>query len=132
MRTRTAFLAAALALAGTGTAALALDNPLVAHLKPVGSAGIAGTVTFFKLGNDVNVGVQLSKDLGGSQAADIRKGTCSSYAGGAHWPLVPVEGTTQDTRLSGVGLAQLVGNVILVHKTKDDNSPVISCAPISG
>lgn len=132
MRIRSAILATALALGATGAAALAIENPLVAHIKPIGGAGVTGTATFFKLGSDISVGLELNKDLGGSQAADIRKGTCSNYASGAHWPLVPVQGTTQDTRLGGVTLDQLVGNVLLVHKSKDDNSPVIGCAPITG
>ena len=132
MRKRLAILTAALALGGTTTAAFALDNPLVAHIKPIGGSGVAGTATFFKLGNTVSVGLQLAKGTNGAEAADIRKGTCTSYASNAHWPLVPVEGTTQDTRLGNVTLEQLVGNVLLVHKSKDDTSPVVACAPISG
>jgi hypothetical protein len=43
-----------------------------------------------------------------------------------------VNGTTQQTRLTNVKLQQLVGSIVVVHKTKDMSSPVIACGPIKG
>jgi hypothetical protein len=131
MRTRTAIIGAALAALTLGTPALALENPLVADISPIGAGGAHGKVTLFQLGHDVNVDVILASDRSGSQGLDIRKGTCKSYAETARWPLNPVSGTDQPTRLNAK-LEEFVGNALLVHKTADTSSPVVGCADLRG
>lgn len=117
-------------LAGSSMA-LALQNPVVSHLQPVGNSHVTGNVTFMQLGNAVNVGVDLDKDVTNA-AADVRTGSCRSYQSNAKFPLVAVNGTSQQTHLGKVSLQQLVGNVIVIHKTSADSSPVVACGEIKG
>lgn len=131
MRTRTAIIAAALGLS-LAAPALALDNPLVADINPVGAGGAHGKATFFQLSGNVDVGVILDNDRSGTQGVDIRKGSCKSYAESPGAPLVAVSGSDQQTKLSGAKLESLVGSVLLVHKAQDTASPVIGCAEIRG
>jgi hypothetical protein len=131
MQKRIAIAGIALSLMASGGTALALQNPIVSQLHPVGNSRVTGNVTFMQLGADVNVGVDLEKDVTNA-AVDVRRGSCSSYASNAKFPLVSVNGTTQSTRLGHVSLQQLVGNVIVIHKTRADNSPVVACGEIKG
>lgn len=132
MRTRITTIAAALAVAGTSTAAFALTNPLVAQINAIGPNGAHGNATFFQLAESVNVGINLSSDPSGRQALDLRKGTCKSYAGSTRWPLGSFDGTSDQRRLPNTKLESILGNVLLIHKTPNDASPVIGCAEIKG
>lgn len=119
-------LAGALAALAVGMPALALDNPLVIQVEPVGSDGVHGNATLFQLGDQVDLEVNLDGNESASQAIDIRKGTCKSYAHTAKWPL----GASQETRLPKTTVESLLGNVLLIHKTAEESSPVIGCAAI--
>jgi len=132
MRIRIATIAAALAVAATSSAALALSNPLVAQINAIGPNGAHGNVTFFQIEQSVNVGINLTSDPSGSQALDLRKGTCKSYAGTARWPLGSFDGASDQRKLPNTKLASIVGNVLLIHKSPDDASPVIGCAEVKG
>jgi hypothetical protein len=132
MRTRTAIIAAAIGALGLAAPALALDNPVVADISPVGAGGAHGKATFFQIAGNVNVGVILDSDRSGAQGVDIRKGSCKSYAETPGAPLVAVSGSDQQTKLAGAKLESLVGSVLLVHKAQDTASPVIGCAEIRG
>lgn len=132
MRIRIATIAAALAVAGTSTVALALSNPLVAKINAIGPNGAHGNATFFQLAQSVNLGINLDSNPSGSQALDLRKGTCKSYAGTAAWPLGNFDGASDQRRLPNTKLNSIVGSVLLIHKTANDASPVIGCAEIKG
>ncbi len=132
MRKRTAIVGAAIAALTLGTPALAVENPLVVNITPVGSAGAHGKATVMQLASNVNVDVILDKSTPSSEALDIHKGSCKSYAGTATRTLVAVNGTTQDTKLGNTKLDDLVGNVLLVHKTGEATSPVVGCADLRG
>jgi hypothetical protein len=132
MRIRTAIIAAAVGALGLATPALALDNPVVADISPVGAGGAHGKATFFQIAGNVNVGVILDSDRSGAQGVDIRKGSCKSYAETPGATLVAVSGSDQQTKLSGAKLESLVGSVLLVHKAQETTSPVIGCAAIRG
>jgi hypothetical protein len=110
--------------------AMAIENPLVASIKPVGQGGTRGNVTFFQMGTNVNVAVTLDKGIAGEGSVDLRKGTCNSYAPNSKWPLGSFGGSSQETRLPNTKLETLVGEVLLVHKTQDVASPAIGCAEI--
>jgi hypothetical protein len=120
-------IGAVLAALGTSFPALALVNPLVAQIVPLGGSSVRGNVTFFQLGPNVNVGLNLTGNSG-TEAVDIRKGTCKNYAASSTMPL----GIAQDTRLSNTQLEQLNGDVLLIHKTAQLTSPPIGCAEIKG
>lgn len=126
-RKRTILIAAAVATLGTSVPALAVTNPLVAPIIPLAGSNVRGNVTFFQLGKNVAVGLNLT-GLGGAQAIDIRKGSCKSYAATPAMPL----GDGQDTQLSNTTLAQLSGNVLLIHKSADVASPAVGCAEAKG
>ena len=127
MRKRIAIIGAALAALGTSAPALAVANPLVAQVVPLGGSNVRGNVTFFQLGSNVNVGLNLTGNSG-TQAVDIRKGTCKAYADSSTMPL----GIAQDTRLSNTTLSQLNGDVLLIHKTAQVTSAPVGCAEIKG
>jgi hypothetical protein len=112
------------------TPALAIENPLVATIKPVGQGGTRGNVTFFQMGSNVNVAVSLESAIAGEASLDLRTGTCKSFAQNSKWPLGSFGGSSQETRLPNTKLESLVGEVLLVHKTQDVASPVIGCAEI--
>jgi len=118
----------ALAALAFGMPALAVDNPLVVEVQPVGADGVHGNATLFQLGDHVDVAVNLDGNESGSQAVDVRRGSCKSYAEGAKWPL----GSSQETRLPNIKLESLLGNVLLIHKTAEQSSPVVGCAQIKG
>lgn len=120
----------ALAASILATPALAIENPLSANVVPVGSGGVHGAVTFFQLGSNVNVGLNLDNETPGTVAIDLRKGTCKSYAPSSRWPLGTFSGSSDETRLPNTKLDGLVGQVFLVHKTQSVDSPVIGCAEI--
>jgi hypothetical protein len=119
-------LAGALAGLAFGMPALALDNPLVIDVQPVGADGVHGNATLFQLGDKVDLAVNLDGNESASQAIDIRKGSCKSYAATAKWPL----GASQETLLPNTKVESLLGNVLLIHKTADVSSPVVGCAEI--
>ncbi|MDB5092688.1 MAG: hypothetical protein JWO85_789 [Candidatus Eremiobacteraeota bacterium] len=125
-----AAVAAAFCAIILATPALAIENPLVATIKPVGQGGTRGNVTFFQMGSNVNVGVSLESAVAGEASLDLRTGTCKTYAQNSRWPLGSFGGRTQETRLPNTKLESLVGEVLLVHKTQDVGSPVIGCAEI--
>jgi hypothetical protein len=125
MHKRIAMIGAALAALATSLPALAAVNPLVAQIVPLGGSAVRGNVTFFQLGPNVNVGLNLATNAG-TGALDIRKGTCKAYADSSTMPL----GVAQDTRLSNMKLEQLNGSVLLIHKTAQVTSPPIGCAEI--
>lgn len=125
MRIQMATFGVALATLGMTVPALAVVNPVVAQIVPLGGSGVRGNATFFQLGSSVNVGLNFTGSAA-SGAADIRKGTCTSYAASTTMPL----GVSQDTRLSNVKLEQLNGNVLLIHKTSSVTSEPIACAEI--
>lgn len=127
MRTRIVMIGAAAAALAAGAPALAVVNPLVAQVVPLAGSAVRGNVTFFQLGPNVNVGLNLT-GTSGTEAVDIRKGTCKAYADSSAMPL----GVNQDTRLSNTKLEQLNGNVLLIHKTAQVTSPPIACAEIKG
>ena len=127
MRIQTLAISAALATLATAAPALAIVNPLVAQIVPLGGSSVRGNATFFQLGPNIEVGLNLNGNATAG-AADIRKGTCKSYAGSATMPL----GVSQDTRLSNLKLEQLNGNVLLIHKTSSVTSPAVGCAEIKG
>jgi len=118
-------VAAAAAFLGTTVPAWAVSNPLVVQILPLGGSSVRGNATFFQLGKNVSVGLNLasSSDAG---ALDIRKGSCKSYAATTTMPL----GNGQDTQLSNTTLTQLNGNVLLIHKTTQVGSPPVACAEI--
>jgi hypothetical protein len=120
-----AFSAAILA-----TPALAIDNPLAATINPVDGAATHGNVTFFQLGNSVNVAVSLDHDTSGQAAIDLRKGTCKSFAQNSRWPLGTFDGSSEETKLPNTRLESLVGQVLLIHKTQNVDSPAVGCAEI--
>ena len=133
MRTRiicAAAVAAAYCAVLLATPALAIENPLVATIKPVGQGGTRGNVTFFQMGSNVNVAVSLESGVAGEASLDLRTGTCKAYAQNSKWPLGSFGGSTQETRLPNTKLENLVGEVLLVHKTHDVGSPVIGCAEL--
>ena len=130
MRIRTALIAGALACVASTSAAFALSNPLVAQLAATGGSRLTGNVTFMQLGGNVDVGVDLNRDVTNA-AVDVRSGSCANPAKALRYPLVAVNGTTQETRL-GVSLQQLVGNIVVVHKTSSTSSPVVACGAIKG
>jgi hypothetical protein len=135
VRTRIAAAAAVVAAfsaAILATPALAIENPIAATIAPVGAKGASGNVTFFQMGNNVNVNVSLDKDTQGVQALDLRKGTCKSFAPSSAWPLGTFNGSSQETRLPNTTLEKLVGNVLLIHQSENVNSPAIGCAQIKG
>jgi hypothetical protein len=135
VRTRIAATAAVVAACSAtilATPALAIDNPIAATIAPLGSKGASGNVTFFQMGQNVNVSVSLDKDSQGAQALDLRKGTCKSFAQSSAWPLGSFNGSSQETRLPNTTLEKLVGNVLLIHKSQDVSSPAIGCAQIKG
>jgi hypothetical protein len=121
-------VAGAVAALAFGMPALALENPLVIDVQPVGSDGVHGNATLFQLGDKVDLAVNLDGNQSGSQAIDIRKGSCKSYAGSAKWPL----GTSQETLLPNTKIESLLGNVLLIHKSAEQSSPVVGCADIKG
>jgi hypothetical protein len=118
---------AALAALGMSVPALAVVNPLVAQVVPLSGSSVRGNVTLFQLGPNVNVGLNLTGNSG-TEAIDIRKGTCKDYAASSTMPL----GVAQDTRLSNTKLEQLNGDVLLIHKTAQVTSAPIACAEIKG
>lgn len=128
--------AVASAVAGTtllcaaAAPALALHNPLVAVISPVGAHGAHGRATFFQLGNDVLVTVILRTDRPGTQSVGIHRGTCARFEPRPDWVVVGVGGTTQETRLPRFRLNRLLGHVLVVHARRDRSSPVIGCAAI--
>ncbi|BDE05127.1 hypothetical protein WPS_04030 [Vulcanimicrobium alpinum] len=128
MRSRIAMIGAAFAAIGLGAPALALNNPLVAPIRPVNGTTVHGNVTLFQLGGNVQVGLNVTGTGATPSSVDVRKGTCSSYAQAAKWPL----GTAQETRLPNTTLQALVGDVVLIHKTSEETSPVVGCAAIKG
>jgi hypothetical protein len=130
IRIGTAAAVAALTLSATCASALALENPIVAQLHPVGNSGVRGNVTFMQLSGDVNVGVDLEKDVTNA-AADIASGTCSAPAS-ERYPLVPVNGESQMTRFSNASLQQFVGKIVVIHKTSSSRSPIVACGEIKG
>jgi hypothetical protein len=121
---------AAFSAAILATPALAIENPLAATINPVGSGGTHGNVTFFQLGNSVNVAVSLDHDTRGQASLDLRKGTCKSYAESSRWPLGTFDGSSEETKLPNTKLESLVGQVLLIHKTQSVDSPPIGCAEI--
>ncbi len=121
---------AAAMVCGAAVPALAIHNPIVATIRPVGSNGAHGRATFFQLGRDVDVTVILGRDRKGTQSVGIHKGTCARYDDRPEWVVVGVAGTTQDTRLSNISLSRLLGYVLVIHKTRSRSSPTIGCAPI--
>ncbi len=127
MRKQTAAIAVTLATLGAAAPALAVVNPLVAQIVPLGGSSVRGNATFFQLGSNIEVGLNFTGNAA-TGAADIRKGTCKSYAGTATMPL----GVAQDTRLSNIKLEQLNGNVLLIHKTASVTSAPVGCAEIKG
>jgi hypothetical protein len=118
-------IAAAVATLGTSVPALAVTNPLVAPIIPLAGSSVRGNVTFFQLGKNVAVGLNLTGS-GGAQALDLRKGSCKSYAATPAMPL----GSGQDTQISNTTLAQLSGQVLLIHKSADVASAPVGCAEI--
>ena len=94
------------------------------------AAAARGNVTFFQMGSNVNVAVSLESGIAGEASLDLRTGTCKAYAQHSKWPLGSFGGSTQETRLPNTKLENLVGEVLLVHKTHDVGSPVIGCAEI--
>lgn len=128
MRTRTAVLAGLIAIGGLGGPALALGNPIVADVVPLNGAAVHGNVTLFQLGDNVNVGLNLSGNDAADVAADIRKGTCKAYAASARWPL----GDASETRLPNTHLSELVGSVVIIHKSQAESSAPVACAQITG
>jgi hypothetical protein len=112
------------------TPVLAIENPLVATINPIGQGGARGNVTFFQMGSNVNVAVSLDAGVAGEAAFDLRKGTCKTYAQNSRWPLGSFGGSSQETRLPNTKLEALVGEVLLIHKTQDVGSPAIGCAEI--
>ncbi|HYZ17163.1 MAG TPA: hypothetical protein VE591_12200 [Candidatus Acidoferrum sp.] len=126
----TAAVVGALAASILAAPALAIENPLSANVIPIGSGGVHGAVTFFQLGSNVNVGLNLDNDTPGTAAVDLRKGTCKNYAQNSRWPLGTFNGSSQETRLPNTKLESLMGQVLLVHKTQSVDSPVIGCAEI--
>ena len=126
MRIRIAMIAGALAALALGAPALALDNPLIIDVQPVGADGVHGNATLFQLGDDIDLAVNLDGNDSASQAIDIRKGSCKSYADSGKWPL----GASQETRLPKTKVESLLGNVLLIHKTSEESSPVVGCAEI--
>jgi hypothetical protein len=127
MQKRIAMIGAVMAALATSVPALAIVNPLVAPVVPLGGSSVRGNVTFFQLGSNVNVGLNLTGNSG-TEAVDIRKGTCKDYAASSTMPL----GVAQDTRLSNTKIEQLAGNVLLIHKTAQVTSPPVACAEIKG
>ncbi len=125
MRIRTAIAAAAATILATATAALALSNPLVAQIRPVGAAGVRGNVTLFQMGSNVNLGVNLTSGTAG--IIDLRKGSCASYDAKAR-PLIDA----QQVDLPAMKLPDLIGSVVLLHKGSDVGSPVVGCAEVKG
>jgi hypothetical protein len=130
MRIRTAAGLTVLALSATCASALAIENPVVTQLHPIGKSGVTGNVTFMQLGSDVNVGVDLDKDVSNA-AVDVRSGSCSSPAD-ERYPLTAVNGETQQTRFPKKTLADFVGKVVVIHKTSSTNSPPVACGEIKG
>jgi hypothetical protein len=120
----------ALAASILATPALAIENPLSANVTPIGGGGVHGAVTFFQLGTNVNVGLNLDNETPGTAAVDLRKGTCKNYSQSSRWPLGTFSGTSDETRLPNTKLESLVGQVLLVHKTQSVDSPPIGCAEI--
>lgn len=118
-------MATGAAVLGTTLPALAVSNPLVAPIMPLGGSNVRGNATFFQLGKNINVGLNLAT-TSGTGAIDIRKGSCKSYAATPSMPL----GTGQDTQLSNTSLEQLNGSVLLIHKTAQQTSPAVACAEI--
>jgi hypothetical protein len=127
---RAAAVAAAFCAVIFAAPAMAIENPLVASIKPVGQGGTRGNVTFFQMGTNVNVAVTLDSGIAGEASLDLRQGTCKSYAPNSKWPLGSFAGSSQETRLPNTKLQTLVGEVLLVHKTQDVASPAIGCAEI--
>ena len=128
MRIRLALLSTLIAAGAVSGPVLALNNPIVADVVPIDGAAIHGNVTLFQLGDNVNVGLNLSGSDAAAVAVDIRKGTCKSYAQNARWPI----GDATETRLPSMKLDQLVGNVVLIHKSANESSAPIACAEIRG
>ncbi len=123
MRLRTTIAAAAASTLATATAALALSNPLVAQIHPVGAGGVRGNVTLFQIGSNVNLGVNLSGGTAG--IIDLRKGSCEHYDAKAR-PLADA----QQVSLPAVKLPDLVGSVVLLHQGSGVDSPVVGCAEV--
>jgi hypothetical protein len=137
VRTRIAASAAVVAascatILATPVPALAIENPIAATIAPVGSNGATGNVTFFQMGSSINIAVSLDKDTHGTQALDLRKGTCKAYSPSAGWPLGTFNGTSQETKLPNTTLEKLVGNVLLIHQSENVASPPVGCAEIKG
>lgn len=109
---------------------LAVVNPIVAQIHPVGANGARGRVSFFQLGNDVVVNVVLQHGRKGTQSVGIHEGTCARYRPRANWVVVGVEGSTQSTRVPHLKLKQLLGHALVIHKTRDRSSAAIGCADI--
>ncbi len=131
MRVVSAFaVVAAFSAVILATPALAIDNPLAAAINPIGHGGIRGNVTFLQMGSNVNVAVSLDNGTAGQASLDLRKGTCKSYAPNSRWPLGTFGGSSEETRLPNTKLESLVGEVLLIHKTQDVESPAIGCAEI--
>ncbi len=110
--------------------ALAISNPIIVNIRPVGTAGARGTVSFFQLGSGIIVNVMLHRDRKGTQSVGIHRGTCASYRPRADWVVVGVSGQTQETRVPNLRLSQLLGHVVVIHRTRDRSSAVIGCAAI--
>ena len=126
-------VAGAMAIAmfsAAGAPALAIHNPIVLTIHPVGRDGAHGHVTLFQLGRNVDVSVILGRDRKGTQSVGIDKGTCAKYDPRPEWVVVGVAGTTQDTRLSNLPLRRLLGYAVVIHKAKSRSSPAIGCAQI--
>jgi hypothetical protein len=117
-------------MAAVAAPALAVVNPIIANLQPITPNGPRGKVSFFQLGSDVVVNVTLDHGLGGSQSADIRRGTCAKLAPQVQWNVVDVSGSQQTTRLPHVALNQLLGHALVVNATENRSSRIIGCADI--
>lgn len=117
-------------MAAVAAPALAVVNPIIVNLQPITPNGPRGKVSFFQLGSDVVVNVTLDRGLGGSQSADIRRGTCAKLAPQAQWNVVDVSGSQQTTRLPNVELNQLLGHAFVVNATENRSSRIIGCADI--
>src|ERR1700721_1458653 len=95
-------------MAAVPAPSLAVVNPIIAKIQPIAPNGPRGRVSFFQLGSDVVVNVTLDRGLGGSQSADIRRGTCAKLAPQAQWNVVDVSGSQPTTRVPPVELNELL------------------------
>ena len=63
MRIQTLAISAALATLATAAPALAIVNPLVAQIVPLGGSSVRGNATFFQLGPNIEVGLNLNGNV---------------------------------------------------------------------